>query len=52
MPVIFWGETVRHSIYILNRVPIPVLKQETPYKAGKGKRPNPGFLKFSHVLHI
>lgn len=44
MPLKFWGEAVRHAIYILNRVPTRALTGLTPYEAWSGKKP--------HIDHI
>lgn len=53
MPNMFWGEAVRHSIYILNRVPTKVLKGETPYEAWKGIKPDLGFIRiFGCLAHM
>ena len=53
MPSMFWGEAVRHAVYILNRVPTRVLKGETPYEAWKGDKPNLGFVKnFGCIAHM
>lgn len=53
MPSMFWGEAVRHSVYILNRVPTRVLQGETPYEAWKGEKPNIGFLRvFGCLAHM
>ena len=35
-----WGEAVRHSTYIINRVATRVLEFKTPYEALKKKKPN------------
>lgn len=40
MPNYLWGETIRHSTYLLNRVVTRALKNETPYESFRGKRPN------------
>lgn len=40
MPSFFWGEAVRHAVYILNRLPTKILTGMTPYKAWSGKTPN------------
>ncbi|KAK1422289.1 hypothetical protein QVD17_25292 [Tagetes erecta] len=40
MPQSFWGEAVRHAIYILNRVPTKALTDSSPYEALKGRKPN------------
>ena len=53
MPSMFWGEAVRHAVYILNRVPTRVLKGETPYEAWNGDKPNLGFVKiFGCIAHM
>lgn len=53
MPAMFWGEAVRHSIYILNRVPTKVLKGETPYEAWKGKKPDLSFIRvFGCLVYV
>lgn len=53
MPSTFWGEAVRHSVYILNRLPTRVLKGETPYEAWKGEKPNLGFIRtFGCLAHM
>lgn len=40
MPSFFWGEAVRHSVDILNKLPTRVRAGKTPYEASKGKKPN------------
>ena len=40
LPNYLWGEAVRHSTYILNRVATRVLKDVTPYEAYRGSKPN------------
>ncbi|KAD7477730.1 hypothetical protein E3N88_00866 [Mikania micrantha] len=40
MPRNFWGEAVRHTIYVLNRTPTKALKNSTPFEALKGRKPN------------
>lgn len=44
MPSIYWGEAVRHSVYLLKRLPTKTLKGETPYEAWKGYKPQ-----FEHI---
>ncbi|KAL8089642.1 hypothetical protein AgCh_039213 [Apium graveolens] len=44
LPSFLWGEAVRHSVYILNRLPTRSLNGRTPYEAWCGKRPD-----LSHV---
>lgn len=40
LPNYMWGEAMRHSAYILNRVATRVLKHVTPYEALRGSKPN------------
>lgn len=40
VPNYLWGEAVRHSTYILNRVATRSLKERTPYEIFRDKRPN------------
>ncbi|XP_033138570.1 uncharacterized protein LOC103844422 isoform X1 [Brassica rapa] len=40
LPNYLWGEAVRHSTYILNRVATRVLKDVTPYEAFRARKPN------------
>lgn len=35
-----WGEAVRHSVYVLNRLPTRALSNQTPYEACTGLKPN------------
>lgn len=44
MPPMMWGEAVRHSVYILNRLPTKALKRETLYEAWTCLKP-----KLDHV---
>lgn len=44
MPLYLWGEAVRHSIYLLNRLPTRAVSGMTPYEAWSGKKP--------HLEHI
>lgn len=45
VPNYLWGEGVRHATYIINRVGTKVLKNQTPYEALKGRKPNIEHLK-------
>ena len=45
LPLKLWGEAVRHSVYVLNRLPTKILRGRTPYEAWTGKKPNLSFLK-------
>lgn len=47
MTAYFWGEAVRHSIYLLNRLPTRVLSTKTPQQVWSGKKPN---LKYVRVF--
>lgn len=44
LPSILWGEAIRHSVYILNKLPTRALSGQTPYEVWTGNRP--------HVDHI
>ena len=53
LPQSFWGEAVRHSVYILNRLPTKFLKNQTPYEALEGRKPNLDHLRvFGCVGHV
>ena len=39
LPLFLWGEAVRHSIYVLNRVPTRVVSGMTPFEAWSGDKP-------------
>lgn len=40
VPSDFWGEAVRHSVYILNRFPTRALSKYTPYEVWSGSKPD------------
>lgn len=40
LPAYMWGEAVRQSVYVLNRLPTSILKGKTPYKAWTGEKPD------------
>ncbi|KAL1189088.1 Retrovirus-related Pol polyprotein from transposon TNT 1-94 [Cardamine amara subsp. amara] len=40
MPNYLWGEAIRHSTYLLNRVVTRALKEKTPYEMFRDKRPS------------
>ncbi|KAL1225767.1 Retrovirus-related Pol polyprotein from transposon TNT 1-94 [Cardamine amara subsp. amara] len=40
IPNYLWGEAVRHSTYLINRVPTKALKSQTPYESFTSKKPN------------
>lgn len=53
MSTTFWGEVVRHSIYILNRVPTRALTGETAYQAWKEEKPRMDHIKvFGCLAHM
>lgn len=39
------GEAVRHSVYVLNRLPTRALSGETPYEAWTGNKPDIGYIR-------
>ena len=45
VPNYLWGEGVRHSTYLINRVATKVLKGSTPYETLKKRKPNIEHLK-------
>lgn len=45
VPSRFWAEAVRHSVYLLNRLPTKAMGYRTPYEAWNGRRPHLGHLK-------
>lgn len=45
LPNIMWGEAVRHSIYLLNRLPTRALTGMTPYEAWNEEKPHIGHIK-------
>ena len=40
IPNYFWGEAIRHSTYLLNRIATRALKDRTPYELFHEKKPN------------
>ncbi|KAG6530926.1 hypothetical protein ZIOFF_004693 [Zingiber officinale] len=44
MPARFWGEAVRHAVYLLNRLPTKALGDRTPFEAWMGRK--------SHLAHL
>lgn len=52
-PAKLWGEEVRHSIYLLNRLPTRALSGITPYEAWSQKKPEVGHIKvFGCLAHV
>lgn len=40
-----WGEALRHSVYVLNRLATRSLSNETPYEAWTGKKPDVSYMR-------
>ena len=45
VPNYMWGEAVRHSTYLINRVTTRALEDKTPYEMLKKRKPNLEYLK-------
>ncbi|KAI3802282.1 hypothetical protein L1987_30412 [Smallanthus sonchifolius] len=53
VPETLWGEAVRHSVYLLNRITTKAVKNMTPYEGWKGRKPTLRHLKvFGCVAHV
>lgn len=53
MTSIYWGEAVKHSVYLLNRLPTKTLKGQTPYEAWNGDKPQLEHIKiFGCLAHM
>lgn len=53
VPNYMWGEAIRHSTYVINRVPTRALKNQTPYECLKNKKPSIGHRRvFGCLAHI
>lgn len=53
LPSFLWGEAVRHSIYLLNRLPTRALSGITPYEAWNEKKPHVGHIRvFGCISHM
>jgi hypothetical protein len=49
----YWGEAVRHVVYLLNRLPTKAVLEKTPYEMWVGRRPHLGHLKvFGCIAHM
>jgi hypothetical protein len=49
----YWGEAVRHVVYMLNRLPTKAVLEKTPYEMWVGRRPHLGHLKiFGCLAHM
>jgi len=45
VPGSFWAEAVKHSVYLLNRLPTKAMGNRTPYEAWNGRRPQLGHVR-------
>lgn len=53
MPGAMWGESVRHAVYILNRLPTRALSGRTPYEIWTGNKLDLSYLKiFGSLAHM
>lgn len=53
VPGRLWGEAVRHSVYLLNRLPTKAMGDKTPFEGWWGRKPNLGYLKvFGCIAHV
>jgi hypothetical protein len=49
----YWGEAVRHAVYLLNRLPTRAVLEKIPYEMWVGRRPHLGHLKtFGCLAHM
>ncbi|KAG6515151.1 hypothetical protein ZIOFF_025536 [Zingiber officinale] len=53
MPARFWGEAVRHAVYLLNHLPTKALGDRTPFEAWMGRKPHLAHLRvFGCVAYV
>jgi hypothetical protein len=53
VPGRLWGEAVRHSVYLLNRLPTKALGDKTPFESWWERKPNLSYLKvFGCTAHV
>lgn len=45
VPNRLWGEAIKHSTYLLNRIATRAIKDRTPYEVYHGRKPNVGHLR-------
>ncbi|CAN1780189.1 Retrovirus-related Pol polyprotein from transposon TNT 1-94 [Linum perenne] len=45
LPLSFWSDCVRHAVFLINRLPSPVLDDQTPYQLLHDKPPDLSFLR-------
>jgi transposase InsO family protein len=53
VPGRLWGEAVRHSVHLLNRLPTKAMGSRTPFEAWSGRKPQLGHLRvFGCTAHV
>lgn len=53
LPAMFWGEAVRHTVYVLNRLPTRSLTGMTPYEAWSNRKPDIAHIRvFGCLCHM
>ena len=53
LPFVLWGEAIRHSIYVLNKLPTRALSGQTPYEVWSKKKPDVGHMRvFGCLAHM
>lgn len=53
LPLTMWGEAVRHTVYIINRLPTRALSGQTPFEAWTGDKPDVGHIRvFGCLSHM
>ena len=53
IPGVMWGESARHAVYILNRLPTRALSGKTPYETWTGNKPDLSHLRiFGSLAHM
>ena len=53
LPSFFWGEAIRHAIYLLNRLPTRALSEQTPHEVWTGVKPSLGHIRvFGCTAHM
>lgn len=50
LPSMLWGEAVRHTVYLLNRLPTRALTGVTPYEVWNEKKPHLGHIRIFGCL--
>ena len=52
LPKQYWSYAIKHSIYLINRVPSPFIKKQTPYKLLHKNKPDFSMLKVFGSLYF